>query len=281
MDTVLVRYAEIATKGNNRIDFEKQLIRNIRAHLKANNHMGCKIVRVRGRILIRSKDAGNISLETIFGISSFSIAQSAESESESLKKEIIPFISGLSSLSRFRVSTVRIDKTYPGTSQEINRILGTEVCKKTNAKVDLEHFDLNLGIEIIDGDAYIFTKSIEGQGGLPLGIQGKVLCLIEDRNSILASLLIMKRGCSIVPLSHCDADISVLTKYFPSFGISMKKIQNLSSIEDLALKYKTNAIVVGDTISHITRYDLSLLILRPLIGYKREEIADLSTHFGI
>ena len=69
--------------------------------------------------------------------------------------------------------------------------MGAYIVEKTNALVDLEDYDTNIGIELFDKKAYIFSKTFAGYGGLPSGCQGRVLLVLEDENSILAGLMMM------------------------------------------------------------------------------------------
>ena len=52
-------------------------------------------------------------------------------------------------------------------------------------------------------------------GGLPTGVEGSFLFLIEDEASLLDGLLFMKRGCSVFPVASSEKDISLLQHYSP------------------------------------------------------------------
>lgn len=189
---VIIRYSEIGLKGNNRIVFEKKLISNIKDCLKKNKVKYKKIERLRGRIVIFTEEKLNC-LKYVFGISSFSTALVIEPEINEIEKAVSKLIEN-KKFSSFRVSAQRLNKNFSLTSPEIERTIGSFICEKFSKKVSLKNFDLEVGIEILDY-AYIFTERVKGLNGLPVGVEGKVISLIEDENSLLASLLMMKRGC--------------------------------------------------------------------------------------
>jgi len=67
--------------------------------------------------------------------------------------------------------------------------------------VDLTNPDLIVNVEVRDDDSYIFAETFEGPGGFPLGSQGKLVALLSGGiDSPVACLLVMRRGCPIVPV---------------------------------------------------------------------------------
>jgi len=102
---------------------------------------------------------------------------------------------------------------------EINEKIGEFVIRDFSKKVDLEKPDLNIGIEILNDRSYIFTEKYQGPGGLPYGIEGKVLMLISGGiDSPVASYLLMKRG----------ADLTFL--HYKTNDEILKKVKNLINI---------------------------------------------------
>jgi thiamine biosynthesis protein ThiI len=113
----------------------------------------------------------------------------------------------------FAVKTQRIKKQFNMNSMELSRHIGGVIINEfdkiknkikneknlnIDLKVNLKNPDISVGIEIID-KAYIFTKRIEGVGGIPVGTQGKVLVLLSDGiDSPVASYLMIKRGCNAI-----------------------------------------------------------------------------------
>ncbi|MFC1800761.1 THUMP domain-containing protein, partial [Nanoarchaeota archaeon] len=186
---IIIRYSEIGLKGKNRFFFEKKLVSNIKYCLKQNNIEFSKVTKPRGRIMVHTDKTCQM-LKNVFGISS--VSHTKEFLTYDDLKQSLPTIPSKNS---FRVSTQRLDKNFKMTSQEVNRELGALIQEKTNAKVDLKNADITVGIEIIENQFYLYTKTIAGYGGLPLGTEGKVYVLVEDETSLLAAWLVMKRGC--------------------------------------------------------------------------------------
>ncbi|MBW3003955.1 hypothetical protein KY328_05700 [Candidatus Woesearchaeota archaeon] len=263
MNSWIIRYGEIALKGKNRYLFEKKLVENIQKNLKKNKVKYKKIKKPRGRILISSDHDCSI-LKNVFGIVSISPAIECDPNLESIKETIEEqFLKKIKN--NFRVSAKRIDKSIKQTSMQLNKEIGAFVAEKTGKKVKLKEFESEIGIEIVGKKAYIFDKRIQGYGGLPLGIEGEVYCLIEDESSLLASWLIMKRGCDVAPVAFKKLNVDLLNK-FSVKDLKLKIIKNLKMLD------RNKALVVNDTLKKIKQHDFQGLILRPLIAYSEEQI---------
>jgi thiamine biosynthesis protein ThiI len=271
MDTIIVRYSEIALKGKNRMYFENKLVSNIKSCLETNNNPYTSIRRVRNRILIFT-DKPCPQLKNVFGISSFSPAIKTKADLGSIKTTASDIIVGLSKNKTFRVSAKRLDKNFRLSSMEINRTLGAFIESQTKAKVSLKKFDFELGIEIIGDGAYLFTKKIHGFGGLPLGSEGKVLSLIENKASILASWFVMKRGCAVIPVAFKKIEVRLLKKFGYGVRIELKIIKSMQELKGIAEKEEARALVVNHTLDDFSEIDCGLIVLRPLIGFRKEAI---------
>ena len=260
---VIVRYSEIGLKGSNRIVFEKKLIDNIKNCLKKNKIKYEKIERLRGRIIIFTEQKLDC-LKYVFGISSFSSALVVKPEIKEVKKTVSKLAEN-KKFKSFRVSAQRLNKNFSLTSPEIERTIGSFVCEKLNKKVSLKNFDLEIGIEILN-KAYVFIERINGLNGLPVGIEGKVVSLIENKNSLLASLLIMKRGCLVIPVSMKKTDISLIKKYAYGFEPELIIIKNIKEIDKIAKEHNAKAVVISQTLENFKELKLKTMVFRPLIG---------------
>ncbi|NQV08315.1 hypothetical protein HQ529_00515 [Candidatus Woesearchaeota archaeon] len=255
----LIRYGEIAIKGLNRGYFENQLKQNIANFLKKNKIKYDEIVRKRGRILLFTQENAE-EVKKVFGITSISKAIIAELNIEDIKKKTIPLIKN-KKFNTFRVNSRRLTKDFDLNSNQINIELGSFIEKTAKKKVNLSNPDLTIYVEIIEDKAYVFDKKIQAYGGLPVGTEGKVVSLIENKESINASLLMMKRGCSIIPVGYENKDIQLLDKY-SSTPLKLKIIKNLKEIEKLDPK----ALVVSQNLNNFKELDTKLTVLRPLIS---------------
>lgn len=270
---IIVRYAEIGLKGGNRSFFEKMLIKNIKACLDYHKIDYADITRPYGRILISTADSCDC-LQCVFGIASFSNAVNAGFNMDEIKKAALEFAKELTPEKSFRVTCQRIDKTFPLTSKQFEVELGAFIQEKTHAKVKMKDFDIEIQAEIIKGFAYLFSDKTKGLGGIPIGIEGKILVLLEDDSSLLAGLQMMKRGCNILPVSLKDRRIDLLQKYCFVDKLELKIIKDISEIDALAKETKAKALTVNDTLDDMRDFKLETKVLRPLIAYEQKEIGE-------
>lgn len=148
--------------------------------------------------------------------------------------------------------------------------LGSFIQKKTNAKVKMKNFDINLNIEIIHRNTYVFIEKIRGPGGLPVGISGNIIAFLENKNSVLTALLMLKRGCNVIPVAFKNFDVSDIEKYSPT--IKLIRIKNIKEINSLIQKHKIKGIAVKDTINNVRDSNFEVPIYRPLISFNQEGI---------
>jgi tRNA uracil 4-sulfurtransferase len=201
MDSVLIRYHEIALKKGNRRYFTELLKRNVLAAIR---DFGPKDIRsLPARILVSFKDhpasADLIErISSVFGVANFSLVERVDRDLDTLRSHILSALNG-HSFESFRIETQRGDKTFPLSSPEINRQLGAAVQKKSGARVDLEHPKFTVTVEILPHDAFFGFTKIAGAGGLPVGSSGRVAALISGGiDSPVAAYRLMQRGCRII-----------------------------------------------------------------------------------
>lgn len=268
---IIVRYAEIALKGRNRIIFEKLLVKNIKSCLKINLVPYDSVERIRGKIVINTHNQCS-NLKNVFGISSISYALRSRSDVNDIFHTVEKLFKNFENKS-FRVTVKRADKSFPMNSMELERMLGEFILNNTKSSVKLKDFDVELKIEISDKHIYISIEKISGAEGLPLGSGGFSLALIEDEHSLVASWLMMKRGIMVFPVSKEDKDISLLKKF--SYGYKLKlKIIKPESFERYADENNIYSIIVNDRIPDL-REDYNLLTLRPIASLPDDHILTL------
>jgi tRNA uracil 4-sulfurtransferase len=201
MDSVLVRYHEIALKKGNRAYFTELLKKNLLAAVK---DLGAKEIRsLPARLLLTFKNdvpAATLieRMSTVFGVANFSIVERTARDIDALRSRILESLNG-GRFQSFRIETQRGDKTFPLTSPEINRQLGAAVKEKSGARVDLENAEFTVTVEILPHDAFFGFNKIAGAGGLPVGSSGRVAALISGGfDSPVAAYRMMQRGCRII-----------------------------------------------------------------------------------
>ena len=98
----------------------------------------------------------------------------------------------------FRVHVRRADSKFPMPSPELARDLGSRVWTARGWKVDLDHADLVIRVEIIPGSAFCYIGRDPGIGGLPTGTGGRLVALLSGGiDSPVAAWRMMKRGCHV------------------------------------------------------------------------------------
>jgi thiamine biosynthesis protein ThiI len=201
MNSVLIRYHEIALKRGNRAYFTELLKRNL---LSAVTDLGAKEIRsLPARLLLSFKGDVDPNILTervraVFGVANFSLVERTERDMETLQSKILQALNR-TRFSSFRIETQRGDKTFPLTSPEINRQLGAAVKEKSGARVDLTNPEFTVTVEILPRDAFFGFDKIPGAGGLPVGASGRVLALISGGiDSPVAAYRMMQRGCRLI-----------------------------------------------------------------------------------
>jgi thiamine biosynthesis protein ThiI len=198
MKSIIVHYSEIALKGNNRPWFVARLVRNLR---EATSDLAVREVRaLMGRIevvLEPSADRTEVQarLRRVFGVGNFAPAGRAPLDVDAIAGEILREL-GERQVQSFRVSARRADKRFPLTSPEIEREVGGRIKEAKGWRVDLSHPELTIHVEALTRDAFYFFGKESGAGGLPVGVSGRVACLLSGGiDSPVAAWRLMRRGC--------------------------------------------------------------------------------------
>jgi thiamine biosynthesis protein ThiI len=299
MDSVLIRYHEIALKKGNRQYFTELLKRNLLAAVK---DLGAKEIRsLPARLLLTFKNDIDLSITvqrigTVFGVANFSLVERTARDIDALRSRILESINR-THFSSFRIETQRGDKTFPLTSPEINRQLGAAVKEKSGARVDLMNAEFTVTVEILPRDAFFGFNKIAGAGGLPVGASGRLISLISGGiDSPVAAYRMMQRGCrlifvhfhSVPYLDNTSQEkvrqlITILTRhqflsrlYLVSFGEIQRQIvasvarplrvilyrrMMLRIAEAIARKEKAKALVTGESLGQVASQTLDNMVV--------------------
>jgi thiamine biosynthesis protein ThiI len=206
MRCAIVHYHELALKGRNRDFFEQRLLHNIRTALKDLGATRIENLRSRIRIVLPERVTDQIvidRLRRVFGVANFALAHAVALDlSKPDLHELMRGIGGAVSgrvFESFRVTAKRADKRLALTSMDVEKAVGRYVCDVSGKKVNLTDPDLTVYIELLAKDAYYYLEKIQGPGGMPVGVSGKVACLISGGiDSPVAAYRMMKRGCNAV-----------------------------------------------------------------------------------
>jgi len=209
MNVVIVRYGEIGTKSRQtRRWFESILMNNIREALVSEGIEFKKVEAKHGRILVKTNKAGDAVdvLRRVFGIVSLSPAMEIDAELDKINRTALKLFRRKKreldlERPKFRVTARRITKEFPLKSPEVQAKVGEYILENEESEVDLHNYDIEVGVELMEGKAYVFVDKIYAWGGLPIGTQGKVVALLSGGiDSPVAAFLMMKRGVEVIPV---------------------------------------------------------------------------------
>lgn len=198
----LLRYGELGLKGRH---VRGQMKRRLREHvlrLLGEHHAEGKVSEEEGRLFVESEDPEAAKLlSRVFGLVSTSPVWETAADLEDISEEAVQRATDVRSggLS-FAVRTRRVGH-HPFTSTEVARHVGSAILKRfPELKVNLTAPDWKVHVEVRGEKAFLYTDLIPCVGGLPLGTQGKVVALVETPEGAVASWLMMKRGCYVLPV---------------------------------------------------------------------------------
>lgn len=204
MDKVLsISLGEVALKGLNRKYFEDKLISRIKKSIKDIDYE--RIYKEQGKFYIEAQeeDFDYIinKLKKIFGLVYISPCIRVDKDMEQIEKASIKIMEeklSKETINTFKVSTNRVDKSFPVKSPEVSREIGATILKEFNAlSVDVHNPEVYLYIDIKE-NCYIYIDKIKGYGGLPVGTNGQGLLLLSGGiDSPVAGFMMAKRGVEI------------------------------------------------------------------------------------
>lgn len=202
-EIILVKYGEIALKGQNKRTFEDVLVKNIKQRLSPLGEF--RFQRAQSTLYITPQDSTTIepALERIgkvFGIAAYCRALSLPKDFEEIRVAAQEYAKvELEGISTFKVEAKRSDKNFPLNSMELTRELGGAILESMpNLKVDVHNPEVVITVEIRDFAAYLHAKRLIGARGLPVGTSGKALLLLSGGiDSPVAGYMMAKRGIEV------------------------------------------------------------------------------------
>ena len=198
-DHIIVRYGELSTKGKNKKDFTKQLTHNIKKRLQDFASLEYKTLHDGLYIDLNDEDFEKVKecLKDVFGYSYFAGCLLIDRDIELLKQTALE-LAKKKEYKTFKIQTRRSDKQFPLRSDDINRQVASHILKNTEIKVDVHNPDLTIYIVVEHNDILIMDEKIKGNGGYPVGINGRALVMTSGGiDSPVACYMTMKRGLKI------------------------------------------------------------------------------------
>ena len=282
MPIILVRYGEVGLKSERvRRRFETALLDDIRQK-HARSGIPCSVTLSRGRIFVDSSDWRRSCelLSRTFGIVSFSPSTMVQSDLDRLIDEVVRFADPLLFDGASFAIRARRSGTHPYTSITICEKAGAAVLAANEGRdirVDLDEPDIEISVEVRGREAYLFSSTLRGPGGLPKSTAGRVFVRLTSRKGIAAAWLLMKRGCTAI----VSADDPVVVDSLRTWDEDLRVVD--SSDDDLfgsAASSRCLAVALDWNLKEFDERGAPVgeaPVLYPLVGMTDDEIDGLTS----
>ncbi len=201
----LIKYGEIGIKGKNRHVFEGALVKNMEAALRPVDGT-FHVTSERGRIYVTAEgdfdyDETVEALSRVFGIVSICPMWQVDlADFAKLAQDVIAYMDAVypDKNKTFKVFSKRADKSFPLDSQALNMELGGILLDAfPQLKVDVHNPEISLHVEI-RSKVNLYSETIPGPGGMPVGTAGKAMLLLSGGiDSPVAGYMMAKRGVTL------------------------------------------------------------------------------------
>lgn len=151
-----------------------------------------------GRMVVETgaEEAALRTLGRVFGIGSCSpIDRVMKGDMDAIREAAVELYAGRVEGRTYAVRAKRLGQRI-FSSLDLEVAVGTALNRF--GRVDLEHPEVTVRLEIADGVVSFHTLRAPGAGGLPAGTQGRVLTLVSGGyDSAVAAWMLMKRGAAV------------------------------------------------------------------------------------
>ncbi len=276
MQMLILRYGELWLKSDQvKKRFLDRLAHNCRQMLEEDG-IESQLKIARGRLFVETDDKKAIqTIQRIFGL--VSVSPSKKIKLPELEAEVLSLAKKKLKKGMSFAMAVKRSGQHSFTSQELAGELGFKVVEKFGNKVNLTKPDLKISVEVWNHDAYVFTETFPCAGGLPLGVEGRVLALFDgSEESALAAYFVMRRGCDATmaltnKAKKSSDSIKTLKKYSPN----LKFAGSDAKLDALCEKEKAKAIVSSQKFKGFKHLKSEYPVIYPLIGLKDKEIKSM------
>jgi tRNA uracil 4-sulfurtransferase len=192
---VVLKYGELALKGRNRWRFEDVLLKNLENTLADLPDIA---IRRRNGVLVVRGAPLDVLLErgqTVLGLALVHPATMVKPTMRAIERGAVDLLRKYEPGSTFALRPRRRWKGFDADSHTIAVKVGDRVREELGLKVDLTHPDVEVGIEVDRYEVLLYTEKLPGQGGLPVGVNGRALTLLSGGyDSPVAGYRAMRRG---------------------------------------------------------------------------------------
>jgi thiamine biosynthesis protein ThiI len=200
VDRLVAHYHEIGLKGRNRDFFEDALTRNLKRALRGTGYK--RVRHAFGRVIVdffpdaRTSDAVERAAQ-VFGVAYVGLGHKVGSDAGEIGDIAVELMTQ-EPFDTFRVRARRSHSSSALSSNELSVQVGQRVKDATGGAVDLKHADATAWIEMFGQEGIVYRKRLEGPGGLPVGVSGRMLALLSGGiDSPVAAWRIAKRGAEV------------------------------------------------------------------------------------
>jgi tRNA uracil 4-sulfurtransferase len=284
--TVLVRYGELALKSPPvRREFESALRRNILDQFVRDGLPG-RLRSDHGHLYVEADDGERAVrlLRRVFGVTSVSVVHEAPSDRERIRDRLLELAEprlrpGVS----FAVRARRTGQ-HPFTSQEIAGELGGAILDRfadRRLRVDLDRPEVELFVEVRGPMTYLYFERAEGPGGLPLGVAGRLVGVVDNVRGALGVYLMMKRGCRVAVAVTPDGTPfvrDVLARFDPAVAVEPVEGARASwvpSLNALADRLHAEGVILPLTVDEYAEARHvwgDRVLFSPTVGLADEEV---------
>ncbi|QWR22974.1 tRNA 4-thiouridine(8) synthase ThiI [Clostridioides difficile] len=264
---LIVTYGEIGVKGKNRYIFENRLIRNLRHMLKPIGRFN--VYKEYGRIYVDLEDYDYEEVieevRKVFGIVGVCPGVRAKKDYDTLKEIALKMLEEKieAGYKTFKVESRRGDKSFGLTSQEMSMDIGGYLLSKVGDRinVDVRNPEVKIKCEYREFHTMVYSDTIPGYGGLPLGTNGRAMSLLSGGiDSPVATWMVAKRG------------MEVEAVHFHSYPFTSERSQE---------KVKDLAKILAKYCGRVRLHKVNILEIQKAIGENcnEEEATILSRRF--
>ncbi|MDN9636044.1 tRNA uracil 4-sulfurtransferase ThiI [Clostridioides difficile] len=264
---LIVKYGEIGVKGKNRYIFENRLIRNIRNMLKPIGKFN--VYKEYGRIYVDLEDYDYEEVieevRKVFGIVGVCPGVRAKKDYDTLKEIALKMLEEKidAGYKTFKVESRRGDKSFGLTSQEMSMDIGGYLLSKVGDRinVDVRNPEVKIKCEYREFHTMVYSDTIPGYGGLPLGTNGRAMSLLSGGiDSPVATWMVAKRGMELEAV------------HFHSYPFTSERSQE---------KVKDLAKILAKYCGRVRLHKVNILEIQKAIGENcnEEEATILSRRF--
>ena len=272
MITYLAKVGELTLKGGNIREFERRLIQNTQLYLES---IKSKVTLRAGRMYIDCEPSGceavEFALSHLIGITGWAKTRICEKNIDSIKDAVMQeaLFAKERGAKTFKIESRRSEKNFPLNSYELSCEAASDICEQDLLKVDVHKPDVTINIELRER-CFVYSDTIKGCRGLPVGTGGKGLLLLSGGiDSPVAGYRMMRRGMKVeccyfhaYPYTSDEARKKVedLAQIISHYGLETHV--NIIPFTDVQMKIKKLASEMPEAPDGLKTESYSTLLLR-------------------